>query len=277
MKAKRTLSLFLSACLVASAQAEPCLKVGSKTYPLSELLQRPDIETITIKNDPGYKGREMHYKAIRAARLFAGTQIGRDEVIQFRCLDGFAAPISKDRILGAGPGQSTAYIAIEDPKSKWTDLPLKEHSGTAGPFYLVWLNPELSGILQEEWPFQVVAFEVKGRIQDLYPKIFPKNQTDAKVTQGLRLFQRTCFACHTMNMEGASRVGPDLNLPMNPTEYLQERVLPRYIRDPKSVRAWADSKMPSFGEETFSEEDIINLIAYLKEMALEKPSGSGQK
>ena len=59
-----------------------------------------------------------------------------------------------------GPGQSIAYIAIENPKSKWPDLPLKPSSGSAGPFYLVWLKPELSGILQEEWPYlKEMAFE----------------------------------------------------------------------------------------------------------------------
>jgi hypothetical protein len=42
----------------------------------------------------------------------------------------------------------------------------------------VWLKPELSGILQEEWPYKVVAFEAKGRLQDLYPRIFPKHQED---------------------------------------------------------------------------------------------------
>jgi hypothetical protein len=120
---------------VASTQTDPSLKVGSKTYSVTDLLKRPDIEDITVNSDPAYKGQEMHYKAIKAATLFQGTNIGEDEVIQVRCLDGFAAPISKDRIMGTGPRQSTAYIAIEDPKSKWPDLPSKEHSGTAGPFY----------------------------------------------------------------------------------------------------------------------------------------------
>jgi len=268
---------FFATLAIASAHTEPSLRVGSITYSASDLLKRPDIEDITVKSDPAYKGHEMHYKALRAATLFEGANVGEDEVIQFRCLDGFAAPISKGRIMGNGPTQSVAYIAIEDPKSKWPELPFKEHSGTAGPFYLVWLKPELSGILQEEWPFQVVAFEVKGKLQDLYPKMFPKNQTDAKVARGLKLFQKTCFACHTMDREGASQVGPDLNLPMNPTEYLKEGVLARYIRDPKSVRSWEGSKMPGFGPETFSDEDIAAIVAYLKEMASEKPRAANPK
>ena len=265
----------LSACLLglslSAAQTEPTLKIGAKNYAASELLKRPEIDAITVKHDPAYGGREMRYQAIGAAALFAETNLRDDEVVQFRCRDGFVASISKERIMRTGPGQSIAYIAIESPKSRWPDLPLKPSSGSAGPFYLVWLKPELSGILQEEWPYQVVAFEVKGRLRDLYPRIFPRHLDEAQVARGLKLFQQTCFACHTMNQQGASQVGPDLNLPLNPTEYLKESILPRYIRNPKSIRSWEGSKMPGFGPETFSDGDIADIVAYLKEMALEKP------
>ena len=277
MSRSSILLAFLSVLSLASAQPDPSLRVGAKTYSASELLNRPDLEEITVSRDPAYQGQAMHYRALRAAKLFDATSFREDDVIQFRCSDGFVSPISKDRILGLGPNRSLAYIAIEDPKAKWPELPLKEHSGTAGPFYLVWLKPELSGILQEEWPFKIVAFDVKGSIRDLYPKIFPNNQSDPKVVRGLKLFQMTCFACHTINKEGAAQVGPDLNLPMNPTEYFQEAALPRYIRDPKSVRSWDGSKMPSFDASTFSDNDIADVIAYLKEMASEKSARSGQK
>jgi mono/diheme cytochrome c family protein len=270
MRAVYMFSICLLSVSVAAAQTEPTLKVGAKSYAASELLKRPELETITVKHDPAYGGREMHYQAIGAAALFAETNLRDDEVMQVRCRDGFVASISKERIMRTGPGQSIAYIAIENPRAKWPDLPHKPSSGSAGPFYLVWLKPELSGILQEEWPYQVVAFEVKGRLQDLYPRIFPKRQKDARVVRGLKLFQQTCFACHTLNHQGPSQVGPDLNLPLNPTEYFKASVLPRYIRDPKSIRSWAGSKMPGFGAQTFSDEDIANVVAYLREMAFER-------
>ena len=263
MRAVYICSIYFLSFSMAAAQTEVTLKVGAKSYTISELLKRPEIETVTVKHDPAYGGQEMQYEAIGAAALFAETNLREDEVVQFRCLDGFAASISKERIMHTSAGQSIAYIAIENPKSKWPDLPLKPSSGSAGPFYLVWLNPELSGILQEEWPYQVVAFEVKGRLKDLYPRMFPKHQEDARVARGLKLFQQTCFACHTMHREGPSQVGPDLNLPLNPTEYLKESVLPRYNRNPKSIRSWEGSKMPGFGPETFSDKDIANVVAYL--------------
>ena len=270
MKIAYAFSICVLGCSLAAAQGEPTLTVGANSYTVTELLGRPDLQAITVKLDPAYGGREMHYQAIRAATLFAETHLRDDDVIQFRCQDGFVASISKERVTRTGPGQSTAYVAIENPKSKWPDLKLSATSGSAGPFYLVWLNPELSGIQQEEWPYKVVAFEVKGRLQDLYPGIFPRHLENGAIARGLKLFEQTCFACHTMNRQGPSQVGPDLNLPLNPTEYLQESILPRYIRSPKSIRTWEGSKMPGFGPEVFSDEDIANLLAYLREMAFEK-------
>ena len=263
-------SVYLLITSIAAAQTEAVLKVGAKSYNASELLKRPDIETITVEHDPAYVGREMKYKAIPAAALLSEAHLRDDDVVQFRCLDGFVASISKERIMRSGPGQSLAYIAIEDPKTKWPDLPVHPSVGSPGPFYLVWLKPGLSGILQEEWPYRIAALEVKGRLQDLYPRIFPRHQEDARIARGLKLFQQTCLACHTINREGPSQVGPDLNLPLNPTEYLKESVLPRYIRDPKSIRWWEGSKMPGFGPESLSDEDIADVVLYLKEMALEK-------
>lgn len=73
-----------------------------------------------------------------------------------------------------------------------------------------------------------------------------------------------------MNREGPSQVGPDLNLPLNPTEYFKESILPRYIRDPKSVRSWEGSKMPGFGLEALSDDALASIVAYLKQMASEK-------
>ena len=76
-----------------------------------------------------------------------------------------------------------------------------------------------------------------------------------------------CFACHKMNGGGEATVGPDLNLPMNPTEYFQPSVLPRYLRDPSSVRHWADQKMPAVAADVLSDRDLEAIIAYLAHLA----------
>ena len=64
------------------------------TFKRSELLKRSDArDDSAVANDVAYPGRAMSYKAVRATALFDGLKVADDAVIQFRCLDGFAAPI----------------------------------------------------------------------------------------------------------------------------------------------------------------------------------------
>ena len=67
-------------------------------------------------------------------------------------------------------------------------------------------------------------------------------------------------------------MGPDLNVPMNPTEYFTESALKRLVRDPKSVRDWSAGVMPGFDAGHLSETELDHVIAYLKHMASKKIS-----
>jgi mono/diheme cytochrome c family protein len=44
---------------------------------------------------------------------------------------------------------------------------------------------------------------------------------DDPAWRGQAVFIVQCLACHRMNSGGVAQVGPDLNLPANPTEYFQ--------------------------------------------------------
>lgn len=255
-------------CISFSKEATLTIHIGSqlKTYSQSELLKHSKVELIEVESDPAYE-KKIKYKAIKVSELFKGLKIDEDAVIQFKALDGFAAPISKERILNTSQKQSIAYIAVEDPQNKWPILP--KHKSSAGPFYLVWKNPELSKISNEEWPFMLASFEVKGTLESLYPNIFPSTyaQKNHDATLGFMLFTKNCFSCHTINKQGASSFGPDLNLPMNPTEYLNEDALKKLIRDPQSVRHWPLSRMNGFSKNAISDKELNQLISYLKNMA----------
>ena len=118
----------------------------------------------------------------------------------------------------------------------------------------------------------LAALEVKGSLRSLYPKIFPSKTLDKKhsVSRGFKLFVRNCFACHTMNKNGSSTIGPDLNLPMNPTEYFRQKGLRTVIRNPQMLRHWPNSRMNAFEPKDLSEKDLDHIIAYLKHMAKRK-------
>jgi mono/diheme cytochrome c family protein len=92
------------------------------------------------------------------------------------------------------------------------------------------------------------------------------------VRAGQALFAAQCLPCHTLNGAGASMVGPDLNKPMNPTEYLTPAGLHALIRDPKSVRDWPEQRMPGFPADQMSDREIDLVIGYLAHMTTRRTS-----
>jgi mono/diheme cytochrome c family protein len=84
-----------------------------------------------------------------------------------------------------------------------------------------------------------------------------------------------------MNKAGSASFGPDLNLPMNPTEYFTDAGLRALIRDSRSVRVWPGQRMPGFTEENLSDEELGLILAYLRHMAdrksRAKKSGSSRR
>ena len=251
-----------------AAENDPVLELrwtgGSRSYSRSELLKRPDVTRIQVARDPAYDGKPRAYQAIPFHALWKDIPLQGDALLQFDCLDGFSAPIAKDRVLNASKFASIAYLAVEPANEPW---PRNSKSISPAPFYLVWVDPEKSGIQREEWPFQLVAFEVKGTLATSYPAILPDPKAPASVQRGFQLFVQNCFACHTMNRQGESELGPDLNVPRNVTQYWQPGAITAQVRDPQSVRYWPQGKMPSFSREQLSDDDLELLLEYLRHMA----------
>ena len=230
----------------------------------SQLLSRRDIQTISVA-DSVYKQRFTRFKAIPVANLFTGLTIPDLAVVQCNGEDGFSVTVEKTRLFSTGPAASKAYLAIEDPKSPWPDLHGKTTS--AGPFYLVWTNPRASAIGREEWPFKIASFAVLSNPRSVFPRIYPAEDAAQNVQHGLKSFLKNCFACHKMNGEGGGSIGPDLNLPMNPTQYFEAKALASYIRDPASVRTWPGMGMRGFSEAAIPDAELSDLIAYLAYMS----------
>lgn len=233
----------------------------------SQLLSRHDIQTISVA-DSVYKQRYTRFKAIPMANLFSGLSIPEFALVQCNGADGFSAILEKTRLLSPDPKASKAYLAIEDPRIPWPDLVGKTTS--AGPFYLVWTNPQASAIGREEWPFKVVSIAILSDFRSAFPAIHPADDAAPNVQTGFKSFLKNCFACHKMNGNGAGSIGPDLNLPMNPTEYLDEAALAALIRNPASVRTWPGMVMRGFSEAAIPDAERADLIAYLRYMSQAK-------
>jgi mono/diheme cytochrome c family protein len=261
--------LLLTLLLVSldAIAAEATLEIVSGqqrlTFSLTQLLSRPDVQTISV-DDSVYRQRHTRFAAIPIAHLLRGVAIPDTAVVQFRATDGFSASLETSRLMSADPEASKAFLAIEDPKHPWPQLRGKQTS--AGPFYLVWLDPKASAISSEEWPFQIASLTVLADPRSVFPKIYPAADAAPAVQNGFKSFQRNCFPCHRMNGEGAGSIGPDLNLPTNPTEYLQADALRSLIRDPASVRTWPQRAMNGFSPAAIPDAELADLIAYLAYM-----------
>lgn len=260
MRHLATLALLLASLPLAAAELILELPEGSRRWSSAELLAHPQTRSLSIPADPTYR-REMHYRALPLAVLLEGVRPG--DHLQALALDGFAAELPAALLLRENGAR--AWMAIEDPAAPWPVL--SRHKASAGPFYLVWSNPQTAGIGPEQWPFQIARIRLLASVAERFPALLPAADADADIHAGFALFQKHCLACHRLNDQGDARLGPDLNLPYNPTEYFHEAFLRRYIRNPQDLRQWSQARMPGFPMEVLDEQALDRLLAYLRHMA----------
>jgi len=265
-----------------SAAATPSLEVkepqlvvtspqGEKTFTRAQLLAHPALETLTLLDKAGYDNQKLTFEAIPLRVLFDGATLSEDETIEYDTRDGFSSSLDPKLALNSDTKGAIAYLAIERSEAPWPLL--GSGNVSAGPFYVIWKNPELSGVGREEWPFQIKSFSVKPSLKKRFPAIFPDPNLPDKhpVRLGFASFVKNCFPCHTLNEQGNSNMGPDLNLPHSPTEYLQKDYLRKLVRDPQSLRTWKGSKMSGFPESVLSDEELSQLVDYLEHMSRRPP------
>jgi len=163
--------------------------------------------------------------------------------------------------------KAIAWVAIETADHPWPKIADKDY--TAGPLYVVWTGAEAASIRSEYWAYQLTKFESQLSPVARWPglAVDPSVPADDPVRAGQTLYIAQCLSCHKLNGGGASDVGPDLNLPMNPTEYMTGVGLHALIRDPKSVRIWPRPRMNGLPPDLLSDREIGLIVDYLKHMA----------
>lgn len=266
----RLSAVLCSFALVANAiAAEPVLDIvigaDSRHLAREALLARPDATTVAIAHDVSY-GRAMGYRAVPLAALLAGLTPPADSVLEAVAIDGFAAQLPLDLLTNTDPTKPVAWLAIEPADNAWPALPGKSES--AGPFYVVWTGPVAGTIRSEQWPYQVAKLASQPSPAARWPElgVDPALPATDPVRAGQALFVTQCLPCHTLNGAGTGTIGPELNRPMNPIEYLTCAGLRALIRDPRSVRTWPEQKMPGFAADQLSDREIDQVIDYLAHM-----------
>ncbi len=246
-------------------------------YTTRELLQRADVETLTIPDESAYPRQQMMFRAVKMASLLESVKVPDDSIVEFIAIDGFTSAIRIAQLRQTSVDQSVAYLAIEDPDKKWPQQRFDQYS--AGPYYLFWIRPRLSNISRELWPYRIDRIRVSGEIEKLYPGIVPAAALSrtSRAVKGYTVFVNNCLPCHTLNESGPSKVGPDLNYPMSPTEYFREGILRKFIRDTQSIRKNSKTSMGRFPEQILSDQELDQLIAYFEHMAALRRQSQGKQ
>lgn len=266
----RSLILLCLLLMPGFAQAgEPTITItvgnDTRSFTRSELLARPDANTIQVARDIAYR-RAMTYRAVPVASLLAGMALPHDSVIEAVALNGFIAQLPPDLLLNTDERNAVAWLAIEPAEQPWPPLPGKDTS--AGPFYIVWTGAAVGTIHSEQWPYEMAKLVSQPSPVSRWPALAVSSAlppTDP-IRAGQALFVVQCLPCHKLNGAGAADVGPDLNLPQNPTEYFTPQGLRDLIRNPKAVRTWPAQAMPAFSDH-LSDAEIGLIVAYLQHMA----------
>jgi mono/diheme cytochrome c family protein len=255
--------MFSSAAAMAASLA---INVGGeRSLTTEQLLARPDAATVRVPDDVVFH-RTMTYRAVPLRALLGVTALPAEQELQITASDGFVTHLPAQLLFGDARKRAEPWLAVETPDAPWPRLP---DGGDIGPFYVVWIDPALSGVSSEQWPYKVDSIRVAPTLAARWPQLAVGKSVpvNSPVRRGQTVFATQCIVCHKMNGAGDASMGPDLNLPHNPTEYFQPWVLKSFVRNPKSIRAWQDMKMPAFDKNAISDSDLDALIAYLGYMA----------
>lgn len=261
------ITLILLAASNFATAAEPVLELAftkqRQKLARLDLLRHPDVRTISIPADVSYK-RKMEYRALPLKSIL--RSLHGISTVQFKSDDGFVANIPAELLSGA----SEPWLAIEPANAPWPEL--KPGGRSAGAFYLVWISPEKSNITPEFWPYQIAVISEVASLAERYPQILPDTsmKKDSSEYRGMQAYVAHCASCHQINGGGDAKLGPDLNVPFNPSEYFQEDFLRKYIRDPAAVRHWPQLTMPGFAKTVMDDAQLDDLLAYLRHMTQRK-------
>ncbi|MBW2242535.1 MAG: cytochrome c [Deltaproteobacteria bacterium] len=233
------------------------------TQTLGQLRAACAERTLEIGKDP-YYGVTKRFRVCPLREVLA-QGFGDDaalagESLLLRALDGYTRQAEADQLLGPG-----AYLAFADAdrlaRGEQGFDPIDRRQVDPAPFYLVWERPEQWDAHAWPWPYQLATVEIAS-FEERHPHTVPTGaETGSPTARGYGLFQRECAHCHAINGEGG-KVGPELNVPRNITEYRPEAQLREFIRNPESFRY---TSMPA--HQHLTELDLDALLSYLARMA----------
>ncbi len=225
-----------------------------------------DIDSLVRATEPGHESEVLiaydpnvpgvkKYQGIPLRRqlqhIFEQQNLAADNFdVVFVCKDGYAPVRHATELINMTGG----YIVFKDLAATQNWTPAMEK--TFSPFYLVWQTDSIKAS-ELPWPYGLTSLKLVERDSFLFGEMSKKTA----VFSGYHLFRKHCFSCHAINKTGG-QVGPEMNWPMNITEYWTDENIKHYVNNPRSFRY--NAHMPAMKQ--VSDQDINAIIQYLHYM-----------
>jgi len=258
---------WLAGPALAAGPATLTISAGTqqRSWTVDQLLHERGLTSVTV-DDENLK-RRLTFKAIPLAVLLQGLPVTPEGTATTAATDGYVSHLPMRQLLADSAAQPRAWLAVENPSAPWPTLKGQD----IGPFRLVWTVPAGHADVVNEslWTYSIARIDVTASPADRYPAIRPAAglPADGPVMRGFAAFERVCLSCHSLNRGGDAHLGPDLNMPFSPVEYLGDEKLARLIRDPQSLRWWPEARMPAIDTRNLSDAELQDLLAYFHHMA----------
>ncbi|RAL20379.1 hypothetical protein DL240_17515 [Lujinxingia litoralis] len=221
-------------------------------------IPRGPAEQVTVE-DPYFEATKTFRAVPLLPLLMEAYSMSSAELARYdftlESIDGYAAPIPGARLTEPG-----AYVAFEDVEYAPNWEPIGPADADPAPLYLIWIHDhqDNTSIYPRPWQLRRVTIVSQEASRKVTAPLGLAE--DHEAWAGYELFQTRCVMCHAINRSGG-RVGPELNLPMNITEYREREQTLRFIRNAQAFRY---SQMPAF--EDLSPAELASLWSYLEAM-----------
>lgn len=238
-------------------------------YAITEALLKPlPHKTVVMDYSRAYMGKKMDYQCVSMKSLLEKLRVKKANVIELIAKDNFSVYVPAYLFFETDPKQhSIGYLAIE-PKTSWPKL-FNDTGDSAGPYQVIWTDPELSHISDEYWAWSVTNLV----IHQTFPKdmVIAAPQTKQEsVLKGHQIYISHCAACHNINHIGKAVIGPDLSGKNAPfTAYPSRKKLVAFIRNPNQFRS---GRMSGSSLEGLPNEQLENLMDYFEFLSAKPPS-----
>src|SRR5690554_4853467 len=233
----------------------------TRSFSLAELIKHVPTHEVTV-HDPLYD-KEKTFQAFSLRELipygFGQTaEALADQDIVLVALDGYKVPTHGARLFEEG-----GYAAFADePPEGWE--PIEAKKADPSPLYMIWVKDSQQNEQTHPRPWQLAEFALSSH-EALYTHASPADlPEDDPAHRGYALFRQNCIVCHSVNLSGG-RVGPEMNVPQNITEYRSRDFVLAYISNPEQFRY---SQMPAFSH--LSEDELASIWSYLEAMKAQK-------